>query len=92
MTEIFNELSIVRDSITDEDRVVYLLASLPESFDMLVTAFEASNAVPTMETAIERLQHKEKKRSERGKVGAGNEEAITVHHKHKKGPRCHYCN
>ena len=33
MLEMFNELSIVGDAITDEDRVVYLLTSLPESFD-----------------------------------------------------------
>ena len=41
MTEIFNELAIIGDNISDEDRVVYLLASLPESFDILVTALEA---------------------------------------------------
>ena len=32
MTELFNELAIVGDAIDDEDRVVYLLASLPDSF------------------------------------------------------------
>ena len=37
MLETFNELLIVGDAITDEDRVVYLLASLPESFNMLIT-------------------------------------------------------
>ena len=42
MTEIVNELSIVGDNISDEDRVVYLLASFPESFDMVVTAIEAN--------------------------------------------------
>ena len=31
LTEIFNELSIIGDNIDDEDRVVYLLASLPDS-------------------------------------------------------------
>ena len=30
MVETFSELSIVGDTITDKDRVVYLLASLPE--------------------------------------------------------------
>lgn len=35
MTEIFNELTIANDVITNEDHVVYLLASLPESYDML---------------------------------------------------------
>ena len=61
MTELFNELTVVGDNISDEDRVVYLLASLPESFDTLVTALEANNDVPKMETVIERLQHEEMK-------------------------------
>ena len=42
MTEVFNSLSIVGDPISEEDQVVYLLASIPESYSMLVTALEAS--------------------------------------------------
>ena len=49
MLELFNELAIVGDNISDDDRVVYLLASLPESFDVLVTALEACTTVPQME-------------------------------------------
>ena len=41
MTELFNELTPVGDVISEEDCVVYLLASLPESFSALVTALEA---------------------------------------------------
>ena len=37
MTEIFDSLSIVGDPIDDEDRVVHLLASLPDSYNVLVT-------------------------------------------------------
>ena len=43
MTEIFDELSVIDDPITEEDRVVHLLASLPDSFSMLVTALEANS-------------------------------------------------
>ena len=68
MTELFNELTVVGDNISDEDRIVDLLASLPESFDMLVTALEANNDVPKMETVIERLQHEEMKKNERGSI------------------------
>ena len=46
MTETFDELSVIGDSLYEEDRVVHLLASLPESYDMLVTALEASQDVP----------------------------------------------
>lgn len=53
MTEIFNELAIVGVAIKDEDRVVYLLASLPDSYSTLVTALEVSETVPTMEVVTE---------------------------------------
>ncbi len=41
MTEVFEELSIIGDVVTEEDRVVHLLASLPDSFNVIVTALEA---------------------------------------------------
>ena len=53
LTEIFNELTVIGDNIDDEDRVIYLLASLPDSYEMLVTALEANTEVPNMETVIE---------------------------------------
>ena len=46
MTETFDELSVIGDSLNEEGRVVHLLASLPESYDMLVTALEESQDVP----------------------------------------------
>ena len=62
---IFQELSIIGDPIEEEDWVVHLLASLPEYFDMLVTALEASVEVPSIETVTERLLHEERKLKER---------------------------
>ena len=38
MTEIFDELAAVDDPITEEDRVVHMLASFSESYDILVMA------------------------------------------------------
>ena len=61
MTETFTELSVIGDTVSDEDRVVLLLASLPESFGVLVTALEASTEVPTMETVTEHLLREEQK-------------------------------
>ena len=58
LTEIFNELSVIDDNMDDEDRVVYLLVSLPESYEMLITALEAKTEVLNMETVIERLLHR----------------------------------
>ena len=59
--ETFNELSIVGVVNTDEDRVVYLLASTLQSFNTLVTALELNPSIPAMEIVIERLIHKQRK-------------------------------
>ena len=90
ITEIFNELSVIGDNIQDEDRVIYLLASLPESFDMLVTALEASAKVPEMSTVIDRLLHEEQKIKDRGTSSKPEEGAYMIRHR-RKGPRCHHC-
>ena len=91
ITEMFDELSVIGDKIENEDRVVYLLASLPESYEMLVTALEANTEVPDMATVTERLLYEECKLKDR--VGQGSsstagamEEAMAVKHK-RKGPR-----
>ena len=44
MSELFAALAVLGDPVTEEDRVVHLLASLPDSFDLLVTALEAKRA------------------------------------------------
>ena len=86
------EPSVIGDNINDEDRVIFLLASLPE---MLVTALEANAKVPDMETVIECLLHEEQKMKEKTDQGSSqtgeNKEAMAVKNK-KRGPRCHFCN
>ena len=67
MTEIFEALAVIGDAVTDEDRVVYLLAGLPPSYDMLLTALEAQSEkfnVPKWELVTERLRRKEVKQKE----------------------------
>ena len=54
-------LAVVGDPVSEENRVVHLLASFPDSFDMLVTALETNETVPKMETVTEHLLHKEQK-------------------------------
>ena len=92
MTETFNELSVIGDKITDEDRVVLLLASLPDSYNVLVTALKASTEVPSMEMVIECLLHEERKcadgESSHSKEG---EKAMTVKRQNKRGPKCYGC-
>ena len=66
MTEMFESLSVIDDPASEEDLVVYLLASLPESYNMLVTAFEANPEAPKMEVVTERLLYEKQKTKERG--------------------------
>ena len=90
ITEVFNELAIVGDAIDEEDRVVYLLASLPDSFNTLVTALEANEDVPKMEVVTERLLHAERKQKERSSADSVGEKAMPTKRQFKG--KCHYCN
>ena len=89
MTEIFNELLVIGVEMTEEDRVVHLLASLPESYNTLVTTLEASPDVPKMDVVTEKLLYEVCKLKDRGK----KEEALPTKHKYgsRRGPRCHFC-
>ncbi len=92
MTELFNDLTVVGDTIEEEDRVVYLLASLPESFSTLVTALEASQDIPKMESVTERLLHHKRKQKEKATVDVSGEKVMITKKQFKgRGPRCHYC-
>ena len=90
MTEQLNEMAIVGDAIEEEGRVVYLLASLPDSFNTLVTALEVNEDVPKMEVVTEQLLHVERKQKEKASVDLSEEKAMTLKFK-GRGPRCHYC-
>lgn len=95
MTEVFEELAVIGDPVSDEDRVVHLLASLPESFDMLVTALEAqSDAVPKWELVTERLLHEETKRKEKTpRASIDGKKAFVTRQSSRpvKQFTCHYC-
>ena len=82
-TELFNELSVIGAAMEEEDKVVTLLASLPDSFNMLVTASEANAEVPSMEVVTERLLHEERKLNER--ETASSEKEMLGKKKEEKG-------
>ena len=46
MTKFFEALAVIGDPVSKEDHVVHLLASFPESFNMLVTRLEANPEIP----------------------------------------------
>ena len=92
MTEIFEALAVIGDPVSEEDRVVHLLASLPESFNMLITALEANQAVPKMENVTERLLHEERKMKDWEESEGRHTKAMTAHNfGQKKKFTCHYC-
>ena len=91
MTELFNELAVIGEETSEEDRVVYLLASLPDSFNTLVTALEANEIVPSMEIVLERLLNEERKQATITK-SSDEEGAYTTKHVSKKSQvRCYRC-
>ena len=92
MTEIFNDLSVIGAAMDEEDKVVTLLASLPDSFDMLLTALEANATVPSMETVTERMLHEERKLNERETSVTSSEKVLLGKKAKTKGPRCFSCN
>ena len=77
-TEIFEELCVISDVI-EEDQVIYLLASLPDSFDMLVTALQVNAEVSHWEIVTERLLYKETKIKQK-EVNCNEMKAMTTHH------------
>ena len=90
MVEIFDELAVIGHPVEEEDKVVQILTSLPESYDMLVTAFEATAEVPKLAVVTERLLNEERKiKEKRGSKGGGfSGDALFVSGK----PRtCFYC-
>ena len=89
MTEVCDQLSEIGEPVKEEDRVVYLLASLPECFNVLVTALEANAEVPTLAVVTERLLHEETKLKSRSDQPS-QEGALTT--RIKKRLRCHFCN
>jgi hypothetical protein len=93
MIETFDSLAAAGDPVKEEDRVVHLLASLPESYSMLVTALEANAEVPKMEIVTERLLHEERKLKERAVEETGSEvKALASQHRaSRKGPKCFEC-
>ena len=89
--ETFAELAVVGDAVQDEDKVICLLASLPDDYATLVTALEASESVPTWETITERLLHHESKISRKSNADEENSLLLTKKKSTKKTFKCYEC-
>ena len=92
LMKTFNERAVVGDNVSNEDHAIYLLASLPDTFNMLVTALEANNEVLKIKTVTKRLLYEEQKLKDcMAGSRPANEEAMTIKHNKQRGPRCHHC-
>ena len=86
MVKVFDELAVVAEPFSDEDKVIYLLAGLPESYDVLVTALESgSDTVPAMESVTEHEEEKLKVKEDT------DESKKLLVAKKKKQLTCYYC-
>ena len=92
MIEVFDELAVIGDEVEEEDRVVHVLASLPDSFNVLVTALEANAEVPPLEIVIERLLHEQRKINERCEERKERcHDALIGRYQKSSGPVCYNC-
>ena len=86
MTETFNALTVIGDMITEEDRMVHLLASLLESYRVLVTALEACAEVPKIETVTEQLLYEERKLADGESLCRNDGEKVMAARPEELGP------
>ena len=92
MTETFNALTVIGDTITEEDRVVHLLASLLESYRVLVTALEACAEVPKIQTVTEQLLYEERKLAEGESLCRNDgEKVMAARCQRSWAPKCYKC-
>ena len=89
MTELFDSLAVAGEDMSEEDRVVYLVVSLPESYNVLVTALKAIEDVPKLEVVTEHILHQDRKSKEKSQNGDGV--LITQRYFKTKSKKCHYC-
>ena len=92
MTELFDTLLVAGETISEENRVVYLRASLLESYSVLVTALKANEDVPKLEVVTERIVHQERKSRDKSEAGSTTESAMTSRKAfRRKLIKCHLC-
>ena len=73
MTKLFDSLSVAGENVSEEDRVLYLLASLPDDYNVLVTALEVHEDMPKLEVVTERILHQERKSKDRNEASLSTE-------------------
>jgi len=91
--ELFEELAVIGAPLQEEDKVICLLASLPDSYSTLVTALEAMDKVPSWENVSEKLLNEEQKSCELKSVLPVSEASLVSksNEKQKWNGKCFEC-
>ena len=88
-SEIYESLAVVGSPMEDEDKVITMLASLPEKFSTVVTALETLENVPSWESVTEKLLHEESKLLNNNTSTTNDNQLLMV--KQKKTIKCFEC-
>ena len=89
ITELFHLLAVAEEDVSEKDCVVYLLVSLPESYNVLVTALRANEDVPKLEVVTECILYQERRSKEKSQNG---DSVLIIQRYFKVKPKkCHYC-
>ena len=88
MTELFDSLSVAGETVSKEDRVVYLLASLPECYNILVAALKANEGVLEFEVVTKHILHQERKSKD--KPTTVDDVLVSQKHFRKRPTRCNH--
>ena len=98
MQETFDSLAVLDDPVSEKKQVMFILASLLESFQTMVTALAASTAdVPSLTDVKEKLRCKELRQKQAGPLPEdGQGKALTAGYGQKRSfakskLTCHFC-
>jgi hypothetical protein len=97
MKEITDKLAAIKAPISEEDQVVTLLGSLPDSYSTVVTALEAQTGDLSLDFVHQALINEEQKRKEQDTMTANqqrkpNDAALLAERKSSGGVRlCYHC-
>ena len=89
-SETFSNLAAIGDTLENDDKVFYLLCSLPERFDMIVAMIENSDNLPDFEVVVQKLMEQDAKQRERCEEIKSATKALASKINNKKRT-CHHC-
>ena len=94
MSEIFDQLNVLGSPLEEEDKVIHVLATLPKSFEILVTTLETIENIPKLDFNYEKLQNfvGNKSQFQNSTKNDESEQKALFHKKqYKNNFKCNFC-